>query len=139
MGIRLPLLLAIALAVASPPALLAAEPAAAGHVVAYRDMPDRIATEGTVEAVRQSTIAAQVAGQIIELKVKVGYHVKADQVLLRIDPRSTEQALSGSRSQVAEAQAMLANAQRSYQRSQQLYAQKFITSRSEPPSARPPT
>jgi RND family efflux transporter MFP subunit len=127
MGTRLPMLLAIALAVALPPALLAAEPATAGHVVAYRDMPDRIAAEGTVEAVRQSTVAAQVAGQIIELKVKVGDRVKAGQVLLRIDPRSAEQALSGSRSQVVEAQAMLANAQRSYQRSQQLYAQKFIS------------
>jgi RND family efflux transporter MFP subunit len=109
--------------VALPPAAVAA----AGYVVAYRDIADRVGAEGMVEAVRQSTVAAQVAGQIIEIKVKVGDRVKAGQVLLRIDPRSAEQALSGSQSQVAEAQAMLSNAQRSYQRSQQLYAQKFIS------------
>lgn len=106
----------------------AAEPvAAAAYVAAYRDVPEVISAEGVAEAVRQSTVAAQIAGQIVELRVKAGDSVKAGQVLARIDPRAAEQALSGSQSQVAEAQASLGNALRSYERSKKLFAQKFIS------------
>lgn len=105
---------------------VAAAPAAA-YAVAYRDVPDVISAEGVVEAVRQSTLAAQIAGQIVELKVKVGDSVKAGQILLRIDPRAAEQVVSGSQSQLAEAQAGLTNALRSYERNKQLFAQKFIS------------
>ena len=106
----------------------AAEPvAAAAYVTAYREVPDVISAEGVAEAVRQSTVAAQIAGQIVELRVKAGDSVKAGQVLARIDPRAAEQALSGSQSQVAEAQASLGNALRSYERSKKLFAQKFIS------------
>jgi RND family efflux transporter MFP subunit len=101
--------------------------AATTSVVAYRNVPDVISSEGVVEAVRQSTLAAQVAGQIVELRVKVGDRVKAGQILLRIDPRAAEQVVSGSQSQLAEAQAGLTNALRSFERSKQLFAQKFIS------------
>lgn len=97
------------------------------YTVTYRDIPDEVSAEGVVEAVRQSIIAAQVPGQIMELKVKAGDSVKAGQILARIDPRAAEQALSGSRSQVIEAQANLNSAQRNYQRSKQLHQQKFIS------------
>lgn len=100
---------------------------ASTYVVAYRNVPDVISSEGVVEAVRQSTLAAQIAGQIVELRVKVGDRVKAGQVLLRIDPRAAEQVVSGSQSQLAEAQAGLTNALRSFERSKQLFAQKFIS------------
>ena len=103
-----------------------AEPAAT-YTVAYRDVANVVTTEGVVEAVHQSTLAAQIAGKIVELRVKVGDHVKTGQILLRLDPRAAEQIVSGSRSQLAEAQAGLTNASRSYQRSEQLFAQKFIS------------
>ena len=99
----------------------------AGYAVIYRDVPNVVSAEGVVEAVRQSTLAAQIAGQIVELRVKVGDSVKAGQVLARIDPRAAEQVVSGSQSQLAEAQAGLTNALRSYERSKQLFAQKFIS------------
>lgn len=105
---------------------VAAAPAAA-YAVAYRDVPDVVSAEGVVEAVRQSTLAAQIAGQIVELRVKVGDSVKAGQILVRIDPRAAEQVVSGSQSQLAEAQAGLTNALRSYERNKQLFAQKFIS------------
>ena len=105
----------------------AAAAPAASYVLVYREVADVISAEGVVEAVRQSTLAAQIAGQIVELKVKVGDSVKAGQVLARIDPRAAEQVVSGSQSQLAEAQAGLTNAQRSYERSKQLFAQKFIS------------
>lgn len=110
---------------------VAAEPSpvasVATYAVVYRDVPDVISAEGVVEAVRQSTLAAQIAGKIVELRVKVGDSVKSGQVLARIDPRAAEQVVSASRSQVAEAQAGLTNALRSYERSKQLFAQKFIS------------
>ncbi|NDP48383.1 MAG: efflux RND transporter periplasmic adaptor subunit [Sulfuriferula multivorans] len=125
-----PLLAAILLWALAPQAS-AAEPAPpaplAASAVAYRDVPDVISAEGVVEAVRQSTLAAQIPGQIVELRVKVGDSVKAGQVLVRIDPRAAEQVVSGSQSQLAEAQAGLTNALRSYERSKQLFTQKFIS------------
>ncbi|MEO7400831.1 MAG: efflux RND transporter periplasmic adaptor subunit [Polaromonas sp.] len=132
--LRTAALLAVALPALSlwPVLASAAGPAAAAaplavHVVAYREVADVISAEGVVEAVRQSTLAAQIAGQIVELKVRVGDSVKAGQVLARIDPRAAEQVVSGSQSQLAEAQAGLSNAQRSYERNKQLFAQKFIS------------
>lgn len=124
-------LLAVGLSWALAPQARVAESASpapvAAFVVAYRDVPDVISAEGVVEAVRQSTLAAQIPGQIVELGVKVGDSVKAGQFLLRIDPRAAEQVVSGSQSQLAEAQAGLTNALRSYERSKQLFAQKFIS------------
>ena len=86
-----------------------------------------VAAEGVVEAVRQTTLGAQVAGRIVALDVKAGDTVRAGQVLARIDARTAEQAVAASRSQVAEAQANLANAKRKYERSRDLLAQKFVS------------
>ena len=111
---------AAALAVAQP----APQPSA---VVAYRDVDRTVAAEGVVEAVRQSTLAAQVAGRIVALPVKAGDPVKAGQVLLQIDARAATQAEAASQSQVREAQANLTNARAKFDRSGQLFEQKFIS------------
>lgn len=100
---------------------------AASYDVIYREVPQTISAEGLVEAVRQSTVAAQISGQIVELRVSAGDSVKAGQILARIDQRAAQQALSGSQSQVAEALASLSNATRSYERSKKLFTQKFIS------------
>ena len=44
--------------------------------------------DGVVEAVRQTVIAAQVAGAVTALDVKAGDTVKSGQVLARIDARA---------------------------------------------------
>ncbi|HEX7328220.1 MAG TPA: efflux RND transporter periplasmic adaptor subunit [Casimicrobiaceae bacterium] len=95
--------------------------------VAYGDVERRAIAEGVVEAVRSSTLGAQVAGRVIALGVKAGDTVKAGEVLVRIDPRSAAQAEAASRSQVREAQANLANARMAYERSEKLAAEKFIS------------
>ncbi len=98
-----------------------------GVVVEYRDL-DRFATaEGIVEAMRLSTLAAQVAGRVVSLPVKAGDVVKAGQVLVEIDSRSAIQAEAASQSQVREAQANLANAKAKHERNLRLYEQKFIS------------
>lgn len=101
--------------------------AAASATAAYREIDRSAIAEGVVEAVRQSTIAAQVAGRIIVLNVKAGDTVKSGQLLVQIDPRSAVQVEAASQSQVREAQANLANAKASFERSKQLAAQKFIS------------
>ena len=119
------------LAVAAWPLPAAAQGAAAGVGPTFdavvRDLPQVIAAEGVVEAVRQATLGAQVAGRITELAVKAGDAVRAGQVLVRIDARTAEQAVAASRSQVAEAEANLANARRRHDRNVNLYAQKFVS------------
>jgi RND family efflux transporter MFP subunit len=105
----------------------AEQPAGDSAVVEYREL-ERVATaEGVVEAVRQSTLAAQIAGRIVALPVKAGDVVRAGQVLVQIDARSAVQAEAASQSQVREAQANLANAKAKHERSQRLYEQKFIS------------
>jgi RND family efflux transporter MFP subunit len=95
--------------------------------VAVRDVPLTIAAEGVVEAIRQTTLGAQVAGRIVALEVKAGDAVRAGQVLVRIDARTADQAVAASRAQIAEAEANLANARRKYERNRDLVAQKFVS------------
>ncbi len=95
--------------------------------VAYREIDRRAAVEGVVEAERQSTLAAQVAGRVVARPVKAGDAVKAGQLLVQIDPRSAAQAEAASQSQVREAQANLANAKAKFERSKELAKQKFIS------------
>ncbi|MCJ7798772.1 MAG: efflux RND transporter periplasmic adaptor subunit [Polaromonas sp.] len=121
------LLWALAPQVHAADAAAAVQAPATAYTVAYREVPDVISAEAVVEAVRQSTLAAQIAGQIVEIKVQVGDRVKAGQVLARIDPRAAEQVVSGSQSQLAEAQAGMTNAMRAYERNKQLFAQNFIS------------
>jgi RND family efflux transporter MFP subunit len=116
----------------APPAPSAAAsskpPPAAGTIaVAARDLPQMVAVEGTIEAVRQATLGAQVAGRIVEFGVKAGDTVRAGQVLVRIDARTADAAVAASRSQIAEAEANLANAQRTHERNRALLAQKFVS------------
>jgi len=93
----------------------------------YREVAQTYSVEGVVEAVRQSTVSAQISGRVKEVNFDVGDTVRKGQVLLRIDERETEQALVGSQAQVMQAQAALTQARASYERSLQLFEQKYIS------------
>ncbi|MEW6133976.1 MAG: efflux RND transporter periplasmic adaptor subunit [Pseudomonadota bacterium] len=95
--------------------------------VVYQNVDKSYSTEATVEAVRQSTVSAQVSGRITAVNFDVGDTVKAGQVIVRIDPAELSQAVAGSRAQVAQAEAQLANAKANYERQVQLFQQKFIS------------
>jgi RND family efflux transporter MFP subunit len=128
-------ILRIAIVVALFPALVCSAHAAGRDVasvgpvltVGVRDVPQIVAAEGVIEAVRQATLGAQIAGRIVELDVKAGDTVRSGQVLARIDPRTADPAVAASRSQIAEAEANLANAKRKYERNRDLFAQKFVS------------
>lgn len=87
----------------------------------------RSSFDGTVEALRQTVVAAQVSGAVVELAVKVGDRVQAGQLLLRLDARTAEQTATAVQAQVQAAQAALDVAARAYQRQQQLHQQQYIS------------
>lgn len=84
-------------------------------------------TEATVEAVKQSTVAAQVSGRVAAVNFDVGDYVKAGSVIVRLSAQELSSAAAGSQAQVAQAAATLANARANYERQQQLFQQKFIS------------
>ncbi len=85
------------------------------------------AFDGVVEAVRQTVVAAQVAGAVTALEVKAGDSVKAGQLLARIDARVAEQTASASDAQLLSAQAQLDVASKDYERQQQLFKKEYIS------------
>ena len=95
--------------------------------VEYRDVDTTYSTEAVVEAVRQSTVSAQVMGRIVELRVDAGDRVKAGQVIARIDEREATQAVVSSEASVAQARANLQNARLNLERARQLLASKFVS------------
>jgi RND family efflux transporter MFP subunit len=106
-----------------------ATPAAAlaTAVVELREIELTWSSEALVEAVRQSTVSAQIAGRVIDIRFDVGDRVKKGEVIVRIDERAATQAVAASEAQVREAQASLSNARAQHERSRQLLAQRFIS------------
>ncbi len=76
--------------------------------------------EALVEAVQQTTVGAQIAGRVIEVKVDAGQNVKKGDVLMRIDAREAEEAARAANAQYA-------NAKLNYERTKSLVAQKFMS------------
>ena len=99
-------------------ATVAAESGAAANVASF---------DGVVEAVRRTVVAAQVAGAVVALEVKVGDAVKPGQVLVRIDARGADQNALSSDAQVRSAQAALDLASREFERQQQLFDKRYVS------------
>jgi len=95
--------------------------------VEYREVDTTYAAEAIIEAVRQSTVSAQVAGRIVELNYDVGDFVQKGQVIVRIDETEARQIVAGSQAQVARAQAAFDNARAELERNRQLVKEKFIS------------
>jgi RND family efflux transporter MFP subunit len=95
--------------------------------VKYQMADTGYSTEASVEAVRQSTLAAQVSGRVVAVNFDAGDYVKAGTVIVRLSAQELSSAVAGSRAQVAQADATLANARANYERQQQLFQQKFIS------------
>lgn len=122
-------ILLILAAIFTPPAL--GQPASPGRVetaqVRLEGVGETFVADGQVEAVRQTIIAAQVAGRVTALAVKAGDAVKSGQVLARIDARAAAQQAVASEAQVAAARAQMAAAQKEYERSRRLYQKQYLS------------
>lgn len=102
------------------PPLLAAESAPATVKLQVREVALTYPAEAVVEAVRQITLAAQVAGRVVEVRADAGKQVKQGELLMRIDAREAAAGVAG-------AQAQLAQARLSHERTKSLVAQKFMS------------
>jgi len=80
-----------------------------------------------VEAVRQTTLSAQVPGAIVAVLVRAGDRVQAGQTLVRIDARAAQQNVAGSAAQVEAAQAALKVAANELERQKQLLQKQYIS------------
>ena len=116
---------AAVLALAAAPLLATAQLATA--VAEVREVDQTYPAEGVVEAVKQSTLAAQIAGRIVELRADAGQAVAKGQVLARIDEREAAQAVAASQAMIARAQADSNNARATYERTKRLVEQKFVS------------
>jgi RND family efflux transporter MFP subunit len=83
--------------------------------------------DGSLQAVRQATVAAQSAGNVLALLVKAGDTVRAGQVLARLDDRDSAAGLARSDAGVIQAEAEARNARLAAERSRELRAQGFIS------------
>jgi len=101
----------------------------AADVVAVRAVnpPEYHIADGMVQAVRQSVIAAQVSGILLEIPVRAGDQVKRGQLLARIDNAAARQNAAATQAQISAARAQLDLAQKELARQQQLFAQSFIS------------
>ena len=76
--------------------------------------------EAVVEAVQQTTVGAQIAGRVVEVRADAGQQVRKGEVLMRIDAREAEEAARAANAQYA-------NAKLNYERTKSLVAQKFMS------------
>jgi membrane fusion protein, multidrug efflux system len=111
------------------PAAAAEPPAAPLVTVAARAAAPGAgsAFESTVEAVRQTVVAAQVSGAIVELRVRAGDRVRAGELLLRIDARAAELASAAGQAQAQGARAALDAVAREFERQRQLFQKGYIS------------
>lgn len=96
-------------------------------LVAPRSVGQGVELDGSLQAVRQSTLSAQASGRIASLQVTAGDRVRAGQVLATIDDRMTQAGVSQAQAQVAQADAQLVNARAQYERTRDLVAQGFVS------------
>lgn len=97
--------------------------------IEVRARPVRSAVEfdATLEAVRQSTVAAQVSGNVVERFVRAGDRVRAGQPLVRIDERDTQAAVVRSDAAIAQARAERFDAQAAWERNRTLVERGFLS------------
>jgi multidrug efflux system membrane fusion protein len=80
---------------------------------------------GTVTALNTVSIHSRVDGQILKVDYTEGENVKADQVLVEIDPRPYQATLTQAQGNLLRDQALLSNARLDLARYQELFKQKL--------------
>jgi multidrug efflux pump subunit AcrA (membrane-fusion protein) len=83
---------------------------------------------GEVRARSESGLGFRVGGKVVQREVNLGDHVKAGQVLARLDPQDLRLGQDAARAAVAAAQANLDQTAADYQRFAALRQQNFISS-----------
>jgi RND family efflux transporter MFP subunit len=89
---------------------------------------------GYVVARRQATVASKITGKMVELDIEEGDHVKAGQIIAKLDDTNIRAAFNQATAQLdyakaslAETQVNLTNAQRDYDRQKSLLQGHFVS------------
>jgi RND family efflux transporter MFP subunit len=82
-----------------------ARPAIPVHAAVVRDgaVEDRIATVALVQSETAATVSAQVAGALLEVRVREGDAVRKGDVMARVDPRTLDDAVAAAAARAAAA------------------------------------
>lgn len=109
-------------------------PRVAVQHVQPRDFAASVTLTGDVQARVQTELSFRVGGKIISRSVDIGDHVKANQVLARLDPKDLQANVDSAKAEVFAAQARVTQAGAAFVRQQKLLP-KGYTSQSEYDSA----
>lgn len=94
--------------------------------VLSQTVPTEITFDGTVEAVNQATVAAQTAGRVTALPFEVGDYVEKGAVILQLTNTEQTARVEAARGQQREASTRVDEAQRNFDRAQELLEKKLI-------------
>ena len=94
------------------------------------DFAARVTLTGDIQARVQTDLSFRVGGKLISRSVDVGDHVKAKQVLARLDPKDLQNNVASAKAEVFAAQARVTQTQAAFVRQQKLLP-KGYTSQSE--------
>lgn len=110
-----------------PAAPAAASPSSLATVaVAAETVPQEILLDGTLEAVHQSTVAAQTNARVEELPYDVGDYVEKGAVIVRFRGKEQAARLGTAEANVREARAQLAEAQSEYTRIKNVFERGLV-------------
>jgi RND family efflux transporter MFP subunit len=91
-----------------------------------QDVPVVLQANGSVTPVSSVELHPQTTSTIRTVHIKEGQFVKAGQLMFSLDDRNERANVDKAQAQLARDQAMLADVERQYRRSQELVAQKFL-------------
>jgi len=95
--------------------------------VSTRDIVVSASAAGVIEPVTTVDVKSKASGEIMEVRVEVGDEVQPGQLLVKVDPRVPQNALTQAEADLDVAQAQVQNAQAQLRRSEELYRTQSIT------------
>jgi len=95
--------------------------------VESRAVPETRWFDGTVEAVKKTTVSAQISSRIIEIGFDVGDFVEAGQVIARFNPAEPAAAVLQAEASHSEAIATRIGAKKEFSRLKKLYADRTVS------------
>ncbi len=97
-------------------------------VVDSGNITQTVTASGTINPVALVNVGSQVSGTVVELNADFNDHVKAGQVLLKLDPTIFNAQIRQSEASLASAQASLRLALANFERNERLVKQNYISS-----------
>ena len=91
-----------------------------------KDVPVRLSASGAVTPVSSVVLHPQTSATISRVHIKEGQFVKAGQLMFSLDDRDARANVARAAAQLARERATLADLERQYKRSFELFEQKFI-------------